>query len=189
MRVAHPCRPSRHPSRACRGRRPPRPSSSPSGLARGTSRAGAQAGQRVCACARAPAVLCLHTHEPMQVVAAVGAAIRPAAVQRPEHPLLMAGKHPHPHLAVPLPIPAWALPTGLPPCNALWPNRPKELVKFCLYDTAIRRRLKVAGYEGLVHDVVTLPLLWSRVLLDPKPIFQALPLLLRASQHPRSKFG
>jgi len=130
----------------------------------------------------------LHAHEPMQVVAAVGAAVRPAAVQRAQHPLLMAGEHPHPHLAVPLPIPAWRSPTGSPPCNISWPQWPKELIKFCLYDTAVRRRLKVAGREGFVHDLLTPLLPWSRVLLDPKPI-SGPSIAFRTTLHPAEMLG
>ena len=59
----------------------------------------------------------------------------------------------------------------------------KEFVKFCLYDTAISRRLKVAGQQGFVHDLPTLPVPRSRILLDPKPIYQALPSLFGASRH------
>jgi hypothetical protein len=100
----------------------------------------------------------------------MGAAIRPAAVQRAEHPPLVAGEHPHPHVAIPLPMPAGHSPTGSPPCNDPWPPRPKELIKFCLYDTAVRRRLKVAGRRVFVHDLHTPPTSRSRILLDQKAI-------------------
>ncbi len=46
---------------------------------------------------RAPASTRLHAHEPVQVVAAVRAPVRPASMQRAEHALLVAHEHPQLH--------------------------------------------------------------------------------------------
>ncbi len=112
-----PYRPAPGRSRACRdGALPRSPSTS-----LGSTGAGPQAEHGVRARAGAPATLRLHPHQPVQVVPTVRAPVRPAAVQRAEHPVLVANEQPHLHQTSPF-------------------------------------RVR------------------SRIVLDPKPIFQSLPL-------------
>jgi hypothetical protein len=58
----------------------------------------AQTQHRVRARAGTPASLGLHPHEPVQVVPAVRAPVRPAAVERAEHPVLLTSERSHPHI-------------------------------------------------------------------------------------------
>ena len=57
---------------------------------------GGQACCGMCAAGRAPVPARPHAHQPVQVVATVRATVRPAAVQRAEHPLLLASEQSHP---------------------------------------------------------------------------------------------
>ncbi len=90
--ATHPCRPAPSSARACRDRFPPAlpqpPLWSPA-VARASPLTGVRRPRG------APAAVRLHAHQPVEVVAAVGAAVGPAAVQRSQHPLLVADGHPH----------------------------------------------------------------------------------------------
>jgi len=73
------------------------------------------------------------------------------------------------------PMHAWHPPSGSHTHKARWPNRPTGLLKFCRNETAIRRRLKISGRRCPVSDRPHPYTPWSRILLDLKPIFKALP--------------
>jgi hypothetical protein len=86
----------------------------------GPAPAGRQARHRVSAAFPAPAPAA-HAHQPVQVVTAVRAPIRPAAVQRAEHPLLLAVGQSHGYLP-PRPV-STRRPRPQMPCCALSAGR------------------------------------------------------------------
>ena len=82
-------------SRACRDSQP---SPSPPSPSLRAPRAGTQAHQGVRTSAGAPLAVRLNAHQPVQVVTTMRAPVRPTAVQRAEHALLVAWEDPHLHV-------------------------------------------------------------------------------------------
>lgn len=104
---------------------------------------------------------------------AVRAAVRPAAVQRSEHSMLVAHEQSHLHpISISIPLPAPHPPADIDPFEAPTPIWPKDVVEFCLKDPAVRTTLMARQCA----DPPRLPCARSRILLDlKKPIYQALP--------------
>jgi hypothetical protein len=77
----------------------------------GPSVVGRQATGRVRPAGCAPAPARAHLHEPMKIVTAMRATVRPAAVQRPEHPPLLTSEQSHLSSPTSLLIPTPPIPT------------------------------------------------------------------------------
>jgi hypothetical protein len=141
----------------------------------GPAAARRQARHRVSAAFPAPAPARANAHQPVQVVTAVRATIRPAAVQRAEHPLLLTVGQSHGYLP-PLPVS-----TRSPPrqalCCALSAGRlGQRATPIC----AGKSQLIVCGLQNSIHvhqrSLYTLCLPSDpRIVLAIRPIAQAPP--------------
>ena len=129
--------------------------------------------------ARAPASLRLQLSQPVQVVAAVRASVWPAAVQRPQHAVLVADEqsHLHPPSAAIAASPSRGAPIHPLPAEATgrWraPICTTAGKKLCRSDSPLARHetTPTAGdWTRALHPR-------SRLLLDPKPIVPGLPSL------------
>ncbi len=94
-------------------------------------------------CARAPAARRLHAHEPVQVVSTVRAPVRPAAVQRAQHPVLVAGERSHlHHISIPVRVPPQPAPQS-------------------------QSQTELPARHGALRNPSHPSRIWSRLMLDP----------------------
>jgi hypothetical protein len=131
-----------------------------------------QTAGRVRAAGRAPAPARAHLHEPVEIVTAVRAAVRPPAVQRAEHPPLLTSKQSHLSLPPPRSSPPESLPATGYAAHSLVGRFGQQIPPAC----AVRYRLIVHPLQNtgaLLHSAaspVQLPAAFASCLtLDPYP--------------------
>ena len=119
--------------------------------------------------ADAPALVRLDSHQPVQVVTAVQAAMGPATMQGAHHPLLVTIVHSHPHMpSIRVHRAARPTPPDVKFPSSSAPHWTTEASNFLRIDLAAATTLNAEQWDMLPR----VSRMWCRVMLDLSPIFR-----------------